>query len=554
MKLTGAEIILRVLKEEGVDVLFGYPGGAVLNIYDALYLHGNEFTHITTAHEQGAAHAADAYARVTGKVGVVLATSGPGATNLVTGLAAAYHDSVPVVAITGNVSRDLAGLDSFQEVNICSIVKSITKWTTAVMDPDELAPTLRKAFRLARSGRPRPVLIDIPKDITALTADYEPAVPELPPVVMPADEAIAAAAELLKTASRPVVLAGGGVVRAGAEDALRAFAKAWQIPVGNTVMGAGLMDGEDLALGLVGMHGKVSATRAARNADLLIAVGTRFSDRVATDKTRFLARGAKVIHIDADPTEIGKNISATVKLTANVKETLVALARLAPNGVERGEWLGNVAAYREEDKVVKTENCRLHPVEMMDMICNLLPDGAIITTDVGQHQMWAAQHLKRVAANRFCTSGGLGAMGYGLGAAIGAQAAYPAAKVVHLTGDGSFHMNCNELVTAVSNGYPIVTVVFNNTALGMVRQWQKVFYNERYSCTSLNRKTDYVRLAEAYGGRGFVAETPEQFQAAFAQALQETSRPVVIDARICPDERVLPMIPPGKPLEDVILD
>lgn len=551
MKLKGAEIIINVLKEEGVEVVFGYPGGAVLNIYDALYNHSEEIKHVTSAHEQGACHAADGYARVTGKVGVVIATSGPGATNLVTGLATAYLDSVPLVALTGNVNRELLGLDSFQEVNISKIAEPVTKWSTVADDPDTLADTLRKAFRIARSGRPRPVLVDIPKDITALEGEYTPKTPEVDPMPK-ADEGMTAdAVKILADAKRPVILAGGGVVRGRAEDALKAFAERWDAPVGNTLMGTGLLDGHPLKMGMVGMHGRASATKACKHADVLVAVGTRFSDRVATDKDAFLSEDTKVIHIDLDPGEMGKNIGAKIKLQGNVAEVLNLLtAKMEKQSHE--DWKNEVAGWQQRDFTVKEENSTVHPAELIDCICNSLPNRAIITTDVGQHQMWAAQYVKHVRAERFLTSGGLGTMGYGLGAAIGAQAANPNAKVVHLTGDGSFHMNCNELCTAVSRNFPIITVIFNNHALGMVRQWQKVFYGGRYSETSLGRQTDYVKLAKAYGGKGYRTETLAEFRLAFAEALQ-SDVPVVIDALINEDERVLPMIPAGKSLEAVIL-
>ncbi len=552
MKINGSQVIVETLIEQGVDTIFGYPGGSVLNIYDALYLNQERITHVITAHEQGAAHAADGYARATGKVGVCLATSGPGATNLVTGIATAYMDSVPMVAITGNVGQSLIGLDSFQEVYIAGIVMPITKHSFVVRNVDELHETLREAFRIAMSGRPGPVLVDIPKDITAAMTEFT-AMPKVEPTpaVAPDAKSIEQAVELINQAKRPAVLFGGGVGLSGAEKVLLEFINKAEIPACHTLMAAGVLGyGERLNLGLVGMHGSMSAGKTLANADLVIAIGTRFSDRVATDKAHFATK-AKIIHIDVDAAEINKNVPCDCAIIGDVKDALNAML---PNirEAKRQEWLAQIAEWQKFDYKPKNIEGVLRPHQVMQAINEAIGEDGIIVTDVGQHQMWAAQYGKRVKPRSFLTSGGLGTMGYGYGAAIGAQYAFPNRKVALCTGDGCFHMNLNELCTSVKYNLPIVTIVFNNQVLGMVRQWQTQFYSKRYSSTTLERATDYVALAEAFGAVGYRATTLEELQDALAKAFA-TGRPCVIDAVIDRDEKVLPMIPAGKTIDEIIM-
>ena len=552
MKLNGSQILVETLLEQGVDTIFGYPGGAVLNIYDALYLNKDRIRHIITAHEQGAAHAADGYARVTGKTGVVLATSGPGATNLITGIATAFMDSVPVVAITGNVSNNLIGLDSFQEVYIAGIMMPITKHNFVVRKVEDLADTIRMAFKIAMSGRPGPVLVDITKDVTSAVCEYEKKPAVLPaPVPKVDDAAIAQVAELVNNAKKPAILFGGGVQTSGAQDELSALMHKAEIPGCHTLMAAGVLDCNDsLNLGLVGMHGSMSAGRMCADSDVLIAIGTRFSDRVATDKHRFATKAA-IIHIDIDAAEINKNIPCNLSVVGDVKDVL---SRLLPLIKEKkhAEWIAQIEKWRSTDYKPKNIEGVLRPHQIIGCVADNITEDDIITTDVGQHQMWAAQYARRTKPRHFVTSGGLGTMGFGYGASIGAQVARPDRKVVMITGDGSFHMNLNELCTAVTYNLPIVTVVVNNHVLGMVRQWQTQFYGKRYSCTTLDRKTDYVKLAEAFGALGFRATTLEELDAALKQALA-SGRPCVIDAVIDRDEKVLPMIPPGGSIDDIVM-
>ncbi|MDE7078775.1 MAG: biosynthetic-type acetolactate synthase large subunit [Clostridia bacterium] len=552
MKLNGSQILIESLLEQGVDTIFGYPGGAVLNIYDAIYAYQDKLTHVLTAHEQGAAHAADGYARATGKVGVVLATSGPGATNLITGIATAFMDSVPMVAITGNVGTDLIGLDSFQEVYIAGITMPITKHNFVVRKVEELHDVIREAFRIAKSGRPGPVLVDIPKDVTSNICEFSVKGASVADEYVKADKkAIEEAAALINASKKPCILFGGGVlISQGEKELLELMTKA-QIPATHTLMGAGVLGwGEKLNLGLVGMHGSMSAGRSIANSDLLIAVGTRFSDRVATDKHKFI-REAKVIHIDIDAAEINKNIACDLSVVGDVKEVLTAILPLIKKA-KHDEWLAQIEDWKKYDYKPVDKDGVLRPHQIIQAISDEIGEDGIIVTDVGQHQMWAAQYSKRTKCRSFLTSGGLGTMGYGYGASIGAQKAYPDRKVAHITGDGSFHMNLNELCTSVSYGLPIVSVVINNNVLGMVRQWQTQFYGKRYSQTTLERATDYVKLAEAFGGVGFRATTLDELKKALKDAYA-TGKPCIIEAVIDRDEKVLPMIPAGHSIDEIIM-
>ena len=550
MILNGSEILVKVLLEQGVDTVFGYPGGTVLNIYDALYKNSDNITNYLTAHEQGAAHAADGYARATGKVGVVLATSGPGATNLVTGIATAYMDSVPMVAITGNVASHLIGCDSFQEVYITGITMPITKHNFVVRKVEELADTLRDAFRIASSGRPGPVLVDIPKDITAESTTYIPAPPVQKTITDKIVGNVEEVAELINRAERPFIYFGGGVKLSDAADELYELIKRADIPASHTLMAAGVLDyREENNLGLLGMHGRYSANCAANRADVMIAIGTRFSDRVALNTQKF-GHNAKIIHIDIDPGEINKNVIADYSIVGNVETVLQKLLKyVKPN--EHKAWRAQIAEWKKDDFVPEYCETELKPYYVIEKTCEAVGEDAIYSTDVGQHQMWAAQFLRHTKARNFLTSGGLGTMGYGYGAAIGAQVACPDKKVVHFTSDGSLHMNMNELCTAVSYKLPVITVIFNNTVLGMVHQWQGVFYGQRYSASEPNRATDYVKVAEAFGAKGFRCTTPAEFDKAIAEAVK-CDGPVWIECVIDKDEKVLPMIPAGKTVHDTI--
>lgn len=552
MQLNGSDIIAEVLLEHGVDTVFGYPGGAVLNIYDALYKYRDKIHHVLTAHEQGASHAADGYARATGKTGVVIATSGPGATNLVTGIATAYMDSVPMVAITGNVGTSLIGRDAFQEVYITGITMPITKHNFMVQDISELAPILREAFKIANSGRKGPVLVDIPKDITAAVTEFESVKPEpiADTTVLDADK-LKAVAKLVNAAKRPVLELGGGVVSSEATEIIRAFVEKTGIPTCHTLMAAGVLGyDEPLNYGLVGMHGSLVTNKAIDEADLLIAVGTRFSDRVALNTDRFASR-AKVVQIDIDQSEINKNVMVDAYLTGDVKTILTALLPMVKSA-EHSEWIRTLDIYKQADYIPQDDPDRITPHELVRAICEGTDKETVYVTDVGQHQMWAAQYIHHTGARNFLTSGGLGTMGYGYGAAIGAQMAFPEKRVVHITGDGSFHMNLNEACTAVSNNLPIITVIFDNRVLGMVRQWQTCFYGKRYSQTDPERKTDFVKVIEGFGGKGYRATTLAEFKAAYKQAQQDNC-PVWIDCTIDKDDRVLPLIPAGKTVDDIII-
>ena len=554
MKLTGSQIFVEVLVEQGVDTLFGYPGGAVLNLYDELYKNSDRIRHVLTAHEQGASHAADGYARATGRTGVVLATSGPGATNLVTGIATAYMDSVPMVAFTGNVATTLLGKDSFQEAYIEGITMPITKHNYTVRRVEDLADTMRAAFRIAQSGRKGPVLVDIPKDITAAVCEFTPKEPELIRTVTSYNEEdVQKAAAMINEAKRPIVYFGGGVRSAAGCQPLRDLLTKADIPATYTLMAAGVLSyGEEHNLGLLGMHGCYTANKAIDEADLVIAVGTRFSDRVALNPDAF-AKRAKIIQIDIDPSELGKNVDIDLSLTGDASYVLQAILPHVKEA-KHTDWMDQIHDWQAMDYKPVDSDTELKPHQIINEICEQAGPEAVYVTDVGQHQMWAAQYLHHTKSRGFLTSGGLGTMGFGYGAAIGAQMALGRdARVVMLTGDGSFHMNLNEGCTAVSYDLPIITVIFNNQVLGMVRQWQTTFYEKRYSDTDPHRKTDFVKLAEAFGAKGYRATTPAEFKAAFTDAMKQHG-PSWIDCRIGKDEKVLPMIPGGGTIEDIIME
>lgn len=554
MKLTGSQIFVEVLVEQGVDTLFGYPGGAVLNLYDELYKNSDRIRHVLTAHEQGASHAADGYARATGRTGVVLATSGPGATNLVTGIATAYMDSVPMVAFTGNVATTLLGKDSFQEAYIEGITMPITKHNYTVRRVEDLADTMRAAFRIAQSGRKGPVLVDIPKDITAASCEFTPKAPELfRTVTRYNEEDVKKAAQMINASERPIVYFGGGVRSAAGCQPLRDLLEKTGMPATYTLMAAGVLSyGEPHNLGLLGMHGCYAANKAIDEADLVIAVGTRFSDRVALNPDSF-AKRAKIIQIDIDPSELGKNVDVDLSLTGDASYILQAILPYVEK-TEHKLWMEQIRSWQKNDYKPVDSDTELKPHQIIDEICNQAGPEAVYVTDVGQHQMWAAQYLHHTKSRGFLTSGGLGTMGFGYGAAIGAQMALGRdARVVMLTGDGSFHMNLNEACTAVSYDLPIITVIFNNQVLGMVRQWQTTFYEKRYSDTDPHRKTDFVKLAEGFGAKGYRAATPAEFKAAFADAMKQKG-PSWIDCRIGKDEKVLPMIPGGGTVNDIIME
>lgn len=552
MLLTGAEILIKTLLDEGVDTIFGYPGGAVLNIYDELYKYSDKIHHVLTCHEQGASHAADGYARATGKVGVCLATSGPGATNLVTGIATAYMDSIPMVAITGNVTVPLLGKDSFQEVDIAGITMPITKHNYIVKDVKNLQQVIREAFHIAQSGRPGPVLIDIPKDVTANKAEYE----KLPPIPIEKkiryikDEALNKVLDLIKNSKRPFIYAGGGIIAADASKELVEFAEKIGAPVSNTLMGKGNIDSNHpLYTGMIGMHGTKASNIAATKCDLFIAIGARFSDRVLGKKDHI--KNAKVIHIDVDPAEINKNIKVDAFLVGDAKLVLQRLIECVDEK-RNEEWIEDIRKIKKAGDVIK-ESPNLTP-EFLFQKLNELDDGnLIISTEVGQHQMWTAQYFNFKKPRTFISSGGLGTMGYGLGACIGAQVGKPECKVINIAGDGSFGMNCNEIATAVSNKLPIVMIIMNNNVLGMVRQWQQFFYESRYSQTTLNRKTDFVKLAEAFGAKGFRVTEKSQLEAVLKEALA-SKEPVLIDYIIDCDKKVFPMVAPGAPISDIMTE
>ena len=546
MVLNGADILIRCLKEQGTDTVFGYPGGCVLDIYDAIYRDGT-LKHVLTAHEQGAAHAADGYARATGKTGVVIATSGPGATNLVTGIATAYMDSVPLVAVTGNVTVSNLGRDSFQEVDIAGVTMPVTKHNYIVKDVKQLAATVREAFYIANAGRKGPVLIDIPKNIQTETCEYEetPRKRHTPKPVSPASLAGVKAA--LEGAKRPLILAGGGVIGADAAENLAAFAKKMQAPVCSTLMGLGSFPASDKQfLGMIGMHGTDAAAKAFRRADVIVACGMRFSDRVAGDRAKF-REGKTIVQFDVDAAEIDKNVTTDLSVMADLNEIFKALLpQLAQ--AERREWLKEVAAYRDYE--AEHFDSSLPAYKILSALQKFTDADTPVATDVGQHQMWAAQYCKFEKPRTFITSGGLGTMGFGMGAAIGACVG-TGRRTVLVTGDGSFHMNLNELCTAVSQNLPLVILLMDNNTLGMVRQWQTLFYGKRYSQTTLDRKTDYVKLAEAFGAKGYVIAGDADVEPILKKAFAE-KMPVLVDCKIGIDDKVLPMIPPGKTFDDII--
>ncbi len=555
MKLNGSEIIAECLLEQGVDTVFGYPGGAVLNIYDALYKYSDKITHILSSHEQGAAHAADGYARTTGKCGVVIATSGPGATNLVTGIATAYMDSVPLIAITGNVTNDLLSRDSFQEVDICGISMPITKHNFIVKDVKDLANVIRKAFRIAMSGRKGPVLIDIPKDVTGAIYDFEPVKPEVieNPLVSEKSD-FETAAKLIAESKRPMIYMGGGVVSADAEKELIAFAEKIDCPVATSIMGlGGFPSSHRLFMGTIGMHGGYETGKATDTCDLIITIGARFSDRVAGDREKF-GKDAKIIQLDIDRAEINKNVKIDTYILGDLKDTLKELTAVVSQ-TKHDEWTAQVNEWGKNSSVTETPKSDeyAHPYHVIEAVRALTKDSDIIVTDVGQHQMWVSQKYRFEEPRTWCTSGGLGTMGYGLGAAIGSAVAHPDRRIVLFTGDGSFHMNLNELATVRSYDLPITVIVLNNTVLGMVRQWQKLFYGRRFSQTDPHRQTDFAKLAEAFGIKGMRIHNDDDAEEVLAKAFQ-SKEPVVIDCRISPDENVLPMIPPGKTVDELITE
>ena len=549
-KITGAEIVIECLKEQGVDTVFGYPGGSILFIYDALYKHSDEIRHVLTSHEQGASHAADGYARATGRVGVCFATSGPGATNLVTGIANAYMDSIPMVAITCNVSNGMLGKDSFQEIDIAGVVMPITKYSFIVRDGNKLADTIRRAFAIAASGRPGPVLVDITKDVTADSFEYSYREPErithAKGRVTP--EEIDKAIELIKGAKKPFILAGGGIILSEATEELRIFAEKLHAPVSDTLMGIGTYDGSSpLYTGMVGMHGTKTSNLGITESDLLVAIGVRFSDRVIGKAAKF-AKNAKILHIDIDAAEINKNVAAYMGIVGDAKEILRRInARLDP--LRHDEWAAHIERMKEMYPL-SYDRDRLTGPYIVETIDKMTPDDTIISTEVGQHQMWAAQFYKYKQPRTFLSSGGLGTMGYGLGAALGAKLGCPDRTVINIAGDGCFRMNMNEIATATRYNIPIIQVIINNSVLGMVRQWQNLFYGQRYSHTCLADKVDFVALSKAMGAKACRVTTKEEFDAAFKEALA-SNETVVIDCMIDIDDKVFPMVSPGAAIQDV---
>ena len=549
MQLNGAEIVIECLKEQGVDVVFGYPGGAILNVYDELYKHRDEVRHILTSHEQGAAHAADGYARATGKVGVCLATSGPGATNLVTGIATAYMDSIPIVAITCNVGVSLLGKDSFQEIDIAGITMPITKYSFIVKDVSKLADTIRKAFRIAKAGRPGPVLVDIPKDVTAAVTEYhrEELGKYIPDHSHMNEEGLSRAVSMLEESEKPFVFVGGGAVLSGASKELKEFVDKLDAPVTDSLMGKGAFPGTDPRYtGMLGMHGTKTSNYGVSECDLLVVIGARFSDRV-TGNTETFAKNAKILQIDIDPAEINKNIIVTEELIGDVKEVLKLLNRNLKQQ-DHSQWLEKIQSYKEKYPLKYHPEVLTGPF-VVEEIYRQTKGDALIVTEVGQHQMWAAQYYKYTEPRTLLTSGGLGTMGYGLGASLGAKTGCKDKTVVNIAGDGCFRMNMNEIATAVRHNIPVIQVVVNNHVLGMVRQWQDLFYDERYSATVLRDAVDFVKLAEAMGAEGIRAETQEEFREAFAKALT-LNKPVVIDCQIDSDDKVWPMVAPGAAISD----
>lgn len=555
MLLTGAQIIMECLLEQKATTVFGYPGGAVLNIYDALYEYRDRICHIETAHEQGAAHAADGYARSTGKTGVCIATSGPGATNLVTGLATAYMDSVPMVAITGNVNCNLLGLDSFQEVDITGVTMPITKHNTIVRDVTKLADTIRQAFSIAQEGRPGPVLVDIPKDITAQKTEFSPlsAPPEKPLPEPVSETLLEQSLELLKKTKRPFLYAGGGIIAADAQAELEKFAELLDAPVATSLMCQGGFDQRNPRyLGMLGMHGTKTSATALKNCDLFVAVGTRFSDRVTCNADMF-ATHCPILHIDIDASEFNKNVPAAVAVRGDAKQVLSRLNQMLPQQTHT-PWMQMLEESAREYPLCQIPKHKDDVTAQMvlEELDRLTDSEAILCTEVGQHQMWAAHFYRFRHARQFITSGGLGTMGYGLGAALGAKLGNPNRPVINIAGDGSFHMNCNELSTAAKYNIPVIELIFNNTVLGMVRQWQKLFYGHRFSQTDLEKSTNYELLAEAFGVKALTIRTPEDITPVLHEALSFEG-PVLINCIIDKDLNVLPMVPAGASAEDPIL-
>lgn len=549
MQLNGSEILIECLKEQGVDTVFGYPGGAILNVYDELYKHSNEIKHILTSHEQGASHAADGYARATGKVGVCFATSGPGATNLVTGIATAFMDSIPIVAITCNVGVPLLGRDSFQEIDITGITMPITKYNFIVKDVNKLAETVRKAFVIAQSGRPGPVLIDIPKDVTANIAEYEPI--KVEPVKKYKKEIcmeeVESAVQMIKEAERPYVFVGGGAVLSDASKELREFVYKIDAPVCDSLMGKGAFPGtDDLYTGMLGMHGTKTSNYGVSECDLLIVVGARFSDRVTGNPNRF-ASGAKILQFDIDVVEMNKNVMIDEGVVGDIKEVLTLVNERLPQ-LDHKEWIQKIQEYKGKYPLSYHPDLLTGPY-VVEEIYRQTKGDAIIVTEVGQHQMWAAQYYKFTEPRTLLTSGGLGTMGYGLGASLGAKMACPDRRVINIAGDGCFRMNMNEIATAARYNIPVIQVVINNHVLGMVRQWQNLFYGQRYSATVLNDAVDFVKLAEAMGAKAILATTQKEFADAFAEAL-EYNGPIVIECQIDSDDKVWPMVAPGAPISE----
>lgn len=569
MKITGSQVVIECLIEQGVDTVFGYPGGNILNIYDALYKNSSRINHILTAHEQGAAHAADGYARATGRVGVCMATSGPGATNLVTGIATAYMDSSPIVAITCNVPNNLLGKDTFQEIDITGVTMPITKQNFMVRDVKDLAKTIREAFFIAKTGRPGPVLIDILKDVTAAEVEFEPLSKEnerngilienhsnlkrIAEINIPSEENIKKVAELINNSERPFIYAGGGIGISGAEKELLELAEKANIPVSESLMArSSFPANHPLCTWMIGMHGTKASNMGVTECDLLISLGSRFSDRVILDSSKF-AQNAKVVHIDIDPAEINKNIPAYTSLVGDLKQIL---NRLIPSveKKERKEWIEQIQAWKKEypECYDKKPEHSINPKFICECINKIAGENTFITTEVGQHQMWTAQFYPFTKPRTFITSGGLGTMGFGTGAAMGVQFADKNNRVVHIAGDGSFRMNCNELATIQHYNLPIVIIVVDNHALGNVRMWQRLFYGKRFSQTTLDFGPDWCKLADAYGIKGYKASNAKEFEKVFKEAF-EAKKPAVIDAEVDIDEMVLPMVPGGKPIYDMIM-
>lgn len=555
MELSGSQIVIECLKEQGVDTVFGYPGGAILNIYDELYKHKNEIRHILTSHEQGAAHAADGYARATGKVGVCMATSGPGSTNLVTGIATAYMDSVPLVAITANVAVDYLGRDSFQEVDITGVTMPITKHNFIVKDINKLADTLRRAFRIAKTGRPGPVLVDITKDVTAPLNKTEFTRIDIPSITRSTSQITEAdleeAVKMIRKSEKPFILVGGGAVISDAFDELKEFVDKVDAPVADTLMGKGAFDGTDPRYtGMVGMHGTKSSNLGITQCDLLIAIGVRFSDRVTGNAKKF-ARNARILQIDIDPAEINKNVVAHHSIVGDVREVLKRLNSMLEKQDHR-EWMAHMADMKARYPLTYRKDILTGPY-IIEKLYEITGGKAIICTEVGQHQMWSAQFFKYKAPRTFITSGGLGTMGYGLGASIGAKIGRPDSTVVNIAGDGCFRMNMNELATATRYNIPVIEIVLNNRVLGMVRQWQTLFYGKRYSYTDLNDKVDFVKLAEAMGARAYRITRCEEVEGVLKEAIS-LNEPVLVECIIDRDEKVWPMVAPGAPIDEVFTE